>query len=123
MSECADYKKLTNIFTRGSHHLNLSVVFITQNFFHKGKQMRDVTLNAQYIILCKNRRHMTQVMLLGKQLFPHNTKFFVEVYKDATKTPWSYLLIDVKPNTPEDMRLRTQILPNQVQFVYKMKYI
>ena len=28
MSECCDNKNLTNLFTKGSHHLNLSVIFI-----------------------------------------------------------------------------------------------
>ncbi|XP_035216111.1 uncharacterized protein LOC118189592 [Stegodyphus dumicola] len=122
MSECGNDKRLTNLFTKGSHHLNLSVIFITQNFFHKGKEMREVTLNAHYLILCKNRRDVSQIVHLGKQLFPRHLKFFQEVYEDATKKPFSYLFIDLRSETPEELRLRTQILPNQVQYVYQMKH-
>lgn len=79
MSECGRDKKLTNLFTKDSHHLNLSVIFITQNFFHKGREMREITLNAHYLLLCKNRRDVSQITHLGKQLFPRNLKFFQEV--------------------------------------------
>lgn len=123
MSECGRDKRLTNLFTRGSHHLNLSVIFIIQNFFHKGTEMRDITLNAHYLLLCKNRRDLSQITHLGKQLFPSKLKFFQEVYENATKKAFSYLFIDLKSDTPEEMRLRTQILPNQTQYIYQMKHI
>lgn len=122
MSECGSDKRLTNLFSRGSHHLNISIIFITQNFFHKGKEMRDITLNAHYLLLCKNRRDMSQITHLGKQIFPRNVKFFQEVYDDATRKPYSYLFVDLKSETPEHMRLRTQILPHQTQYVYQSKY-
>lgn len=123
MSECGKDKRLTQLFTKGSHHLNLSVFFITQNFFHKGKEMRDITLNAHYLIMCKNRRDVSQITHLGKQLFPRHLKFFQEVYEDATKKPYSYLFIDLRSDTPEEMRLRTQILPHQTQYIYRVKHI
>jgi hypothetical protein len=34
------------LFTRGSHHWNISVILITQNLFHQGKR-RDISLNAK----------------------------------------------------------------------------
>lgn len=123
MSECGNDKRLTHLFTRGSHHLNLSVIFITQNFFHKGKEIREITLNAHYIMLCKNRRDISQITHLGKQLFPRHSKFFQEVYEDATKNPFSYLFIDLRIETPEELRLRANILPNQTQYVYQMRHI
>jgi len=82
-----------------------------------------VTLNAHYLLLCKNRRDMSQINHLGRQLYPRNLKFFQEVYEDATKKPYSYLLVDLHSDTPENMRLRTQILPNQTQYVYQTKRI
>lgn len=121
MMECGDDERLTYLFTKGSHHLNLSVIFITQNLFHKGKEMRSVSLNSQYLVLFKNRRDMTQIIYLGRQLYPRHSKFFQEVFEDATKKPFSYLLVDLRNETVERMRLRTQILPGQTQFVYEAK--
>lgn len=113
---------LTKLFTRESHHLNISVIFITQNFFFKGREMREITLNAHYIHLCKNRRDLSQIMHLGRQLFPRHMKFFQEVYEDATLKPYSYLFIDMKSATPEELRLRTNILPNEIQYIYQRKH-
>ena len=44
---------IANLFSRDSHHRNLSVFFILQNLYHSGKYSRDITLNAHYFILFK----------------------------------------------------------------------
>lgn len=120
MCEVGGDRRLTNLFTKGSHHHNLSIFFITQNFFHKGT--KDLRLNADYLFLFKNRRDLNQITCLGRQLYPRNHKFFQEVYADATRKPFTYLLIDLKNETDEEHRLRTQILPNQNQYYYTLKY-
>lgn len=121
MSECGNDQRLTSLFSKGCHHLNVSIIFITQNLFHKGKEIRSVSLNSQYLILFKNRRDMSQITHLAKQLYPRHVKFFQQVFEDATRKPFSYLVVDVRNQTAECMRLRTQILPNQTQYVYKRK--
>ena len=45
MSECGNNPEVTKLFTRGSHHLNLSVIYIVQNLFHQFKESRTVRLN------------------------------------------------------------------------------
>ena len=121
MIECGDDKRLTFLFTKGSHHLNLSVIFVTQNIFDKGKEMRCVSLNSHYLVLFKNPRDMRQIIQLGSQLYPKQTKFFQEVFEDATEKPYSYLLVDLKNNTELRMRLRTGILPGETQYTYEPK--
>lgn len=78
-------RDVVNLFTRGSHHYNLSVIFITQNICHKGKEMREMSLNAHYLFWFKARRDISH---LGSQLYPNKLKFFQEVYLDATKKPF-----------------------------------
>ena len=51
MSEVGNSDKVVDLFTKGSHHRNLSVVLILQNLFHRGKAMRTVSLNAHYMVL------------------------------------------------------------------------
>lgn len=121
MAECGGDKRLTYLFTKGSHHLNVSVIFITQNLFHKGTEIRDASLNAQYLLIFKNRRDQSQIIHLGRQLYPGRTQFFREVYEDAMKTPFGYLLIDLRSETDEGMRLRTHILPNEIGYIYQPK--
>ena len=43
-------KQVCDLFTKGSHHRNISVILITQNLFHQGRYCRDISLNAKYLI-------------------------------------------------------------------------
>jgi len=52
MNEVDD--SVANILTKISHHRNVSIVFLTQNIFHKNKHMRAISLNAHYLVLFKN---------------------------------------------------------------------
>ena len=49
-------KRIVNLFTRDSHHHNLSVIYIVQNLFHQGKGSRSISLNSYYLVLFKNPR-------------------------------------------------------------------
>jgi len=113
--------RLTNVFTRGSHHRNVSVMLMVQNFFEKNKHMRTISLNAQYIVLFKNPRDNSQFAHLAKQLYPHNGRFAHEAYIDATREAYGYLLLDLRSEQDEDLRLRTQIFPGERQIVYVPK--
>ena len=111
-------ERLTNMFTVGSHHKNLSVIFITHNLFHKGKEIRNISLNTHYIILFKNPRDRRQIQSLAQQVQPGNTRFVVQAFEDATHDAHGYLLFDLKQTTAERLRLRTNILPSDVTIVY-----
>ena len=41
---------VADLFTKGSHHNNMSVIYITQNIFHQGKRQRDISINSHYLI-------------------------------------------------------------------------
>ena len=116
MSEAGD--GVSNIFTKISHHRNVSVIFLTQNLFYKSKQSRTMNLNTQYLVLFKNPRDALQVATLGRQMYPNNSKFLVEAFKDATEKPYGYLLLDLRADTLEKFRIRTNIFPGERQYVY-----
>jgi hypothetical protein len=96
-------KDARDLFSKYSHHKNVSVIMIAQNFFEKG--MRTITLNAHYLFLFKNPRDASQIGHLARQLYPDNPKFLIESYKDATIEPHSYLTLDLKQNTSEEARV------------------
>ena len=100
------------LFTKLSHHRNVSVVFLTQNLFHKSPHVRTMNLNTHYLVLFKNPRDATQVATLARQMYPGKSKFLLEAFEDATKEPYGYLLIDLKPETDEKYRIRTNIFPD-----------
>lgn len=106
------------IFTRISDHRNFSVILLMQNLFNKNKHVRTISLNAHYMILFKNPRDIGQFAVLAKQMYPSGSQFAVEAYKDATGCPYGYLLLDLKPDTDDQYRLRTNIFPDEYTFVY-----
>jgi hypothetical protein len=107
-----------DIFTKYSHHRNTSVVFLVQNLFPKNRFARTISLNAQYIFLLKNVRDTNQVAVLFRQMFSHKWKYASEAYKDSISRPFGYLLVDLKPQTNDLARLRTNIFPGEQTFVY-----
>lgn len=109
---------ISEIFTKHSHHKNLSVVLITQNMFERGIHMRNCQLNSHYQMVFKNPRDRQQIGHLARQMFPNNSKFMLSAYIDATAKPYGYLFIDLKQNTDDIMRLRTGIFPNELCYVY-----
>jgi len=107
---CSDkHDEITKLFTQGSHHKNLSVMYLVQNLFDKGKQQRTISLNSHYIILFKNPRDNIQPGILGRQMYTSNWKAFVEMYKHATNEPHGYIVLDLRQETPDDFRIRSKI--------------
>ena len=106
------------LFTQGCHHRKLSVIYITQNLYQQGKTSRTIALNTQYLVLFRNFRDASQVSFLGRQLYPRQSSMFVDVYKDCTAEPYSYLVIDMAPNSNDLYRLRTRIMPGDDPIVY-----
>jgi len=116
MNEASQDDRVSKLFTRGRHD-NLSVIYLTQNLFHKNQ--RSISINSDYMVIFKNARDQSQIHHLAKQAMPTNTKFLIEAYKEATKKPHSYLLFDATPTTDDKFRIRTNILPHESpQFVY-----
>ena len=56
------------LFTRDCHHRNISVILITQNLFHQGRNCRDISLSAKYVVLFKNVRDKRQFSHLANQV-------------------------------------------------------
>lgn len=93
-------------FTRKAHHRNTSVIYITQNVFDRAAQHGTISLNAYYLVLFKNPRDKSQIVVLSRQLdMPH----LISAYHDATRIPHGYLIVDLSPQTPDELRLRSHM--------------
>ena len=100
---------LCKFFTQGSHHRNLTVLYIVQNLFNQDKSMRTVSLNSHYLVLFKNPRDMTQIRSLAQQMYPKQGWFLVDAFDDATSKPFSYILLDLRSDTPDEIRVRARM--------------
>lgn len=117
MSETDD--RITKLFTKGSHHRNVSVMYIVQNLFGSKKEHRTISLNAQYMVVFKNPRDVMQVGTLGRQMQGRRGVSYVQdAFIKATDRPHGYLLFDLRQDTPENLRLRSNIFPPSRQDVY-----
>ena len=121
MTEAHSDQRMTKLFSVGSHHRNLSIIFIIHNLFHYGREMRTLSLNSHYLILFKNPRDHLQIATLARQMYPGRSQFLIEAFEDATKVPHGYLIIDLKPETEDQLRIRTGILPSDRVVVYVQK--
>lgn len=110
-------KETEAIYTRYGHHLNITVITLSQNLFWKN--LRLVSLNNHYFFLLKFVRDKNQLQVFGRQLFLGNgCQNFIDIYNDAMKSSKSsdkipqYLLVKVHPFDNE-YQFFTHILPEQ----------
>ena len=108
-------QRVASLFTKKSHHKNISVMYIVQNLFHRGKHH---SLNAHFMVLFKNPRDVSQIIALAHQMYSRRTQFFLEDFVRATARPHGYMVIDMKQNTPDILRLRTFIFHGEEQKAY-----
>ncbi len=109
---------VTELFSRGCHHWNVSVIHIVQNlYFAKGRTAR---INCHYIVLFKSPGDVSAIKTLARQL-PSPAQAFMEAYDRATTKAHGYLLADLTQTTPNKFRLRGDIF-HPIQhpvYVYK----
>uniref|UniRef100_A0A914MJ53 Uncharacterized protein n=1 Tax=Meloidogyne incognita TaxID=6306 RepID=A0A914MJ53_MELIC len=100
-------KYLSELFTKKSHHQNFSIIFVTQNLFDP--KIKVARQNSQYIIVMRSPNSMLSVRNIGVQLFPRQLDYFLDAYRQATKHPYGYLVIDMHASSDPTLRLRTNI--------------
>ena len=108
-TEALNSPEIADTFTKGRHE-NISIVLITQNLFSFGKYARNISLNASAFILFK-QRDISQIETLGRQIFGKcDAKKFLAAYKDTVlSSPYSYLLLDLIVDTPDELQLRSNL--------------
>jgi hypothetical protein len=110
---------MMNLFTIESHHRHIIVAILCQNIFPSGKCARSISLNCHNLILFATKRDRQQVQVLGRQMFPGQSKFFMDSYNDATSKQYGYLVCDLHPASDEMYQLRTHVFPGEVTWVYR----
>ena len=93
------------------HHNNIGIILIMQSIFPQGKCARTISLNCHYMIVFNNRRDLNQIKVLARQIMPGRSNFFIDSYQKAVSTLYSYLVVDIHPNSNPKFELRTRIFP------------
>ena len=113
MTEKSNDPFMHNLFVKVSHHMRITVIYITQNLYEKGQCK--LKRNAHYLVLMRNPSDKGLLSTLASQLYPRNKRLqehFYESYDDATSDRYGYLLIDVSPESDEKQKLKTNVFPS-----------
>ena len=54
-------------------------------------------------------------------MYPSKPKFMIDAFADATSEPYTYLMVDLRADTPDDQRLRSGIFPDEPNWAYVPK--
>ena len=106
IADILNNKKLNSIvnelFIR-RRKLNISLVFITQSYL---KVLKDVRLNTTHFFITKipNKRELEQIVLNHSS--DTSTKDFINIYKECTAKPNSFLVNDTPLAYDNPLRLR-----------------
>ena len=111
-------KNMELLFTQGTHHKCVSVILIAQNLYPGGKHARTI---AWYMVLMKNLGDVSQVSILGRQLYPGKSKGFLQAYKDALNSnKFGYFVVDMSPHAEDVYRLRSLIFPGEDPIIFQL---
>lgn len=120
MSNASKSDLVEKIFTRISHHKNCSCFYILQNAFVQGKHQVTINLNAKYLEIFRSPRSLMQLSYLNNQIFPNKPNLLIDAYNDVMKNhKYGYVIVDVTPHCPDDLRVRTRIFPKEKTIIFK----
>ena len=86
--------ELGDLFVVDGRHLNLSLVFISQQIFVNSEEFRQISQNCDYFCLFRNPRNAQEIRTLATQMTPGKLEL-VKYFGEATQDPFSYLWINL----------------------------
>ena len=113
MTEGNNDKTVLDIFTKHSHHHNITVLYLCQDMFPPGKFPTSISRNAHYIVAFKNPRDQLGVRNVALQAFPKEWKAVLDVFRRVTSRPFGYLVMDLHPASGDDERLVSHLLKDE----------
>jgi hypothetical protein len=118
MEEIGNNKKCANLFTRGSHHNNITVIAIIHNLFHQQRLFCSISLSTRYFVLFESPRDTQQIHTFGRQIFPQHKNFISSAFNQVIKKAYGYLILDLHPQTPNTLRVYTGIFSDEVPRIF-----
>jgi len=111
-------KELADYFTR-IRHCNVSIMFVSQDFFFDSNHMRTVTRNATYFVIFNSPQDVNVIRSISKRMYPDKPGFLLDAYRQATQEAYSYLFLDCRIG--EEYRVKTNIFPGDEFYVFQPK--
>lgn len=96
-------KELAQHFISGSHHQNITTIYISHKIYVNDENYRLLSTNCQYFIIMKNRRNRSEVALLARQILGDDSKRILEAYKYITMREFGSVLLSLHNRVPEEL--------------------
>jgi len=109
LESCFASDTVSSIFTQGRNR-NISVILLSQNLFPPYPKSRNISLNANYIIVFRNLRDSSSISHLARQIFPENSKSFCELFIKNVSSAFSHLVFDFTTTNVDFLRYRENIV-------------
>ena len=109
----AKQDQVSKWFTKGSHHMNMSMAILVQNVFPKN--LRTVSVNADIMVLFDNPRDQSQIKRLMSQAFPGKMAWIKSALTHAYSRPFRPLILNFHQSTPQELRLTMDLFPEDLK--------
>jgi len=119
-AQCVKSADIENLFTRGMHHLDITVIMLLQNLYQAGKSATTIARNSFYFVFFENNADRQQIATKARQMYPGNAKHMIEAYDDAVASPYGYLFVDASPGSDAKTRLRTNVLADEYPIIWTL---
>ena len=105
-AEGGEDKELLDLFTKHSHHQNITVLYLCQDMFPPGKYAKSISRNAHYIVAFKIPRDQLSMRNLLLQ-------DMMDVYQKVTERPFGYMVLDLHPSSDDNKRVFSHLLTHE----------
>ena len=107
MVEGGEDKELLDLFTKHSHHQNITVLYLCQDMFPPGKYAKCISRNAHYVV---DQLGMKNLLL---QAFPTCWQDMMGVYQKVTERSFGYTVLDLHPASDDRKRIFSHLLTHE----------
>ena len=104
-----DNKQVFDLFIKGVHHLNVSVICVLQDFYASGNYRKTMIRNTNYLAVFSSPMDESVIDLIGRKVLPKQQNCFYEMFKHGISTPYGYIFISGHPLSNSKLRFRTDI--------------
>ena len=114
MEEGGQDKRVLDLFTKDSHHRNITVLYLTQDLSPLANSpRRSIAMPITHIVAFKNPRDQTGIRTILLQAFPDRWRQVLRLFKRITSRPFGYLMLDVHPASDDRYRLWSHLTPRE----------
>ena len=115
---------IARLFTVDGRHSNMSLIYVTQKMFVNDDKFREISGNSDYFLVFKNPRNAREIRTLASQMTPGKMDL-VNYYVKATEKPFSYLLINLTQQCPDQVKFLSHLFnaAHVVRVYYNSSYL